>query len=74
MIFLYLMICSIQKKMIAKYVGALRSYGPLKYVTTSQIASFCIFTTKTSMYQCIVINKIFTSLGASHITPYVCLL
>ena len=53
MIFLYLMVCSIQKKMIANYVGALRSYGPLKYVTTSNVAIFCIFNTKTPMYQVI---------------------
>jgi len=68
MIFLYLMICSIQKKMIATTVGALRSYGLLKYVTTSNIAIFCILNTKSSMYQVIQINKTFTSLGASHIT------
>jgi len=37
--------------MIANYVGTLRSYGPLKYVTTSTIAIFCKFNTKTSKYQ-----------------------
>jgi len=30
---------------------------------------FCIVNTKTSMYQVISIHKLFTSLGASHITP-----
>ena len=40
-----------RKKMIAASVGALKSYGPLKYVTTSKIVSFCIFNTKTPMYQ-----------------------
>jgi len=34
MIFLYLMVCSIQKKLLQD-VWAFRSYGPLKYVTTS---------------------------------------
>ena len=53
MIFLYLMVCSIQKKMIAASAEALKSYGPLKYVTTSKIAIFCIFNTKTSMDQVI---------------------
>jgi len=37
--------------MIAASVEALKSYGPLKYVTTSKIAIFCIFNTKTSMDQ-----------------------
>ena len=46
-IFLYLI--PFRKKMI----GALMSYGPLKYVTTSKNAIFCIFNTKTSMYQVI---------------------
>ena len=31
---------SIQKKMIAKLCSGLRSYGPLKYVTTAKIAIF----------------------------------
>jgi len=69
MIFLYLMVCSIQKKGLQSSVWALMSYGPLKYVTTSEIVIFCIFNTKTSMYQVMYINKTFTSLGASHITP-----
>jgi len=60
--------------MIANLCWALRSYGPLKYVTTYKIVIFCIFNTKTSMYQVIEINQTFTSLGASHITLYVCLL
>ena len=37
MIFLYLMVCSIQKKCLQHSVGALKSYGPLKYVTTSKM-------------------------------------
>ena len=45
MIFLYLMVCSIQ--------NFFQSYGPLKYVTTSKIAIFGILNTKTSMYQVI---------------------
>ena len=53
MLFLYLMVCSIQKKILQHYVGALRSYGPLKYVTTSKYAMFYIFNTETSMYQVI---------------------
>ena len=54
-IFLYLMVCSIQKIIIPKSCWALRSYGPLEYVTTSNIVifCFCIFNTKTSMYQVI---------------------
>ena len=42
-----------EKKWLQNYVGALMSYGPLKYVTTSKNAIFCIFNTKTSMYQVI---------------------
>jgi len=55
-------------------VEALGSYGPLKYVTTSKIVIFCIVNTNTPMNKVISIHKTFTSLGASHITPYVCLL
>jgi len=70
MIFLYFMVCSIQKKMIAKLCWGFKELfnRPLKYVTTSN-AIFCIFNYKTSMYQVIQIHKTFTSLGASHITP-----
>ena len=38
------------EKMTANYVGALRSHGPLKYVTTLKSVIFCIFITKTSMH------------------------
>ena len=58
-----------RKKWLQNSVGALRSYGPLKYVTTPKIAIFCIFNTKTTMHLVISIHKTFTSLGASHITP-----
>ena len=44
MIFLYHMVCSIQKKM---------SYWPIQYVTTSKMVNFCILNTKTPMYQVI---------------------
>jgi len=42
-----------RKKWLQHYAGALSGYGPLKYITTSKIAIFCIFNNKTSMYQVI---------------------
>ena len=46
-----------RKKWLHNSVWALRSYGPLKYVTISKNVIFCIFNTKTTMYQVIYINK-----------------
>ena len=53
MIFLYLMVCSIQKKMIAKVCWVFKELWAFKIRYHLKIAIFCIFNTKTSMYQVI---------------------
>ena len=45
--FSYTLWCvALRKKWLQNYVGALRSYGPLKYVTTSNSAMFVYLTLK----------------------------
>jgi len=55
MIFLYLMVCSFQKKMIAKPCWGFKELWAFKirYHLKTKNAIFCIFNTKTSMYQVI---------------------
>jgi len=53
MIFLYIMVCSIQKKMIATFCWGVNELWAFKIRYHLKIAIFCIFNTKTFMYQVI---------------------